>query len=120
MTVRGVRGATMLQKNDSEEMNEAVIELLQEIFNKNTIDNKDIISIFFTSTKDLNCAFPAAAARKLGLGDVPLICSQEIDVPNSASKVVRILMHINTHLNRDEIKHIYLRGAEILRQDLAQ
>jgi len=120
MTVRGVRGATMLQKNDSQEMNDAVIELLQEILNKNKIENKDLISIIFTSTKDLNCSFPAAAARKLGLGDVPLICSQEIDVPNAASKVVRILMHINTDLNRDEIKHIYLRGAEILRQDLAQ
>ena len=120
MNVRGVRGATMLEKNDSDEMSEAVIELLQEIFKKNSIENKDLISIFFTSTKELNCAFPAAAARKLGLGDVPLICSQEIDVPGAPKNVVRILMHINTNANRDEIKHIYLRGAEILRQDLAQ
>lgn len=120
MNVRGVRGATMLEKNDATEMNEAVIELLQEILNKNDIKNNDLISIFFTSTKDLDCAFPAAAARKLGLGDVPLICSQEIDVPNAPSKVVRLLMHINTNLNRDEIKHVYLRGAEVLRQDLAQ
>ncbi|MFM1825528.1 MAG: chorismate mutase [Actinomycetota bacterium] len=120
MTVRGIRGATMLNNNDADELNDAVIELLQEIFNKNNIDNKDLISIFFTSTKDLNCAFPAAAARKIGLGDVPLICSQEIDVPNSPAKVVRILMHVNTEKDRDQIKHIYLRGAEVLRQDLAQ
>ena len=120
MTVRGVRGATMLKENNSEEMNEAVIELLQELFEKNGIQNNDLISIFFTSTKDLNCSFPAAAARKLGLGDVPLICSQEIDVPNAPAKVVRILMHVNTELERNQIKHVYLRGAEVLRQDLAQ
>jgi chorismate mutase len=120
MKIRGIRGATMLKQNDPNEMKEAVVELLEELFKKNDVKNSDIISIIFTSTKDLNCSFPAAAARHIGLEDVPLICSQEIDVPNSPEKVVRIMMHVNSELERNQIKHIYLRGAEILRQDLAQ
>ncbi len=120
MNVRAIRGATMLTQNDASEMKEAVVELLQEILKKNNVQNNEIISIFFTSTKDLDCAFPAASARNIGLEDVPLICSQEIDVPDAPKKVVRIMMHVNSNLERNEIKHIYLRGAEILRQDLAQ
>ena len=93
MKLVGLRGATMLKKNDATEMQSAVIELLSEMIAKNNIKNEDLVSIIFTTTEDLNCAFPAAAAREIGLGDVPLLCSKEIDVPNAPKLVVRILMH---------------------------
>jgi chorismate mutase len=64
--------------------------------------------------------FPAAAARGIGLGDVPLLCAQEIAVPGALPHVVRVLMHAELDRPRGEIAHVYLRGAEVLRQDLAQ
>ena len=80
----------------------------------------DLVSILFTATPDLHCAFPAAAARELGLVDVPLICAQELDIAGALPRAVRALVHAETDLPRDEIAHVYLRGAEVLRQDLAQ
>jgi chorismate mutase len=120
MRLIGIRGATMLQKNDAIEMKSAVIELLQEMLGKNKVQNDDLVSIIFTTTEDLNCAFPAASARELGLGDVPLLCSKEIEVPGAPKLVIRILIHTYSELSRKNVSHIYLRGAEILRQDLAQ
>jgi chorismate mutase len=78
------------------------------------------VSVIFTSTPDLVCMFPAAAARDLGLGDVPLLCAQEIAVPGALSHVVRVLAHCELDRARAEVTHVYLRGAEVLRQDLAQ
>ena len=120
MRLIGIRGATMLQKNDAVEMKAAVIELLKESLEKNKVKNEDLVSIIFTTTGDLNCSFPAASAREIGLGDVPLLCSKEIDVPGAPKLVVRILIHTYSDLDRKNVSHIYLRGAEILRQDLAQ
>jgi chorismate mutase len=111
MRLIGIRGATMLQKNDAVEMKAAVIELLKESLDKNNVKNEDLVSIIFTTTEDLNCAFPAASAREIGLGDVP---------PGAPKLVVRILIHTYSDLDRKDVTHIYLRGAEILRQDLAQ
>lgn len=118
--MRAIRGATMLQNNSAEEMKDATKELLFEMMLKNNVDNSDLISIILTATVDLNCAFPAAAAREMGMGDVPLLCSVEMNVVGAPEKVVRVLMHCETDLKRSEITHVYLRGAEILRQDLAQ
>lgn len=120
MPVRAVRGATRLQTDDSVEMTEAVEELVTEMLSRNGLSNDALISILFTSTPDLVCMFPAAAARGLGLGDVPLICAQEIAVPGALSQVVRVLAHVETTIDRSQIQHVYLRGAEVLRQDLAQ
>lgn len=120
MPVRAVRGATRLQADDSVEMTEAVEELVTEMLSRNGLSNDALISILFTSTPDLVCMFPAAAARGLGLGDVPLICAQEIAVPGALSQVVRVLAHVETTIDRSQIQHVYLRGAEVLRQDLAQ
>jgi chorismate mutase len=120
MRLIGIRGATMLKKNNATEMKSAVIELLNESLRKNNVSKEDLVSIIFTTTEDLNCAFPAASAREIGLGDVPLLCSKEIEVPDSPKLVVRILIHTYSDLERKNVSHIYLRGAEILRQDLAQ
>ena len=120
MNTRAIRGATCLQRDDAAEMAEAVTELLTELLTRNSITTDDLVSILFTSTPDLHSAFPAAAARGVGLSDVPLICAQEIDVAGAMEKVVRVMVHAQTSKARAEIKHVYLRGAEALRQNIAQ
>ncbi|MEY3734389.1 MAG: chorismate mutase [Actinomycetota bacterium] len=119
MPMRGFRGATMLQADDAEEMAVAVVELVNEMLARNGVSTDDLVSILFTATPDLHCAFPAASARTLGLQDVPLICAQELDIDGAAPRVVRVLVHAESTLPRADIQHVYLRGAEVLRQDLA-
>ena len=120
MRVRAIRGATQLREDNLEEMTQAVTELLKEIFSKNALQKEDLISIFFTATEDLICDFPAAAARQLDLGDIPLICAREIPVVGALPKVVRVMVHAYSERSHTEIKHIYTRGAEVLRRDIAQ
>ena len=120
MKVRAIRGATQLRFDDPQEMAVAVTELLAELFEKNGIVKADLISILFTSTPDLVCDFPAAAARKLDLGDIPLMCAQEIPVAGALPRVVRVMIHTYSQLSHGEMKHIYKRGAEVLRRDIAQ
>ncbi len=120
MSVRALRGATRLSADDPAEMTEAVVELVRTMLERNRVGTEALISVIFTSTPDLVCMFPAAAAREIGLGDVPLICAQEIAVPGALSRVVRVMAHAELDLPRSQVAHVYLRGAEALRQDLAQ
>jgi chorismate mutase len=120
MKTRGIRGATQVASNSQEEINTGVLELVKAMLAENSVDLSELISIIFTVTVDLNAQFPAVAARELGLGNVPLLCSVEIDVPNALPRVIRVLMHINSDKGLDQIKHIYLHGATALRRDIAQ
>lgn len=116
--LRGIRGATCLQRDDAAEMAEAVVELLGEMLARNGVDKSDVVSVILTCTPDLTSAFPAAGARSFGLLDTPLMCAQEMDVDGALPRVVRILAHVESAVPRAEIHHVYLRGAEVLRQDL--
>jgi chorismate mutase len=118
--IRALRGATQLSVDSADEMTEAVVELLTELLDRNGLGTDDLVSIIFTSTPDLRSAFPAACARTLGIGDVPLLCAQELDVENALPRVVRVMVHAELDRPRAEVVHVYLRGAEALRQDLAQ
>ncbi len=120
MRIRGIRGAIQLDKDTADEMVEAVSDLLTQMLTANQIATEDLISIILTATPDLTSEFPAVAARKIGLGTVPLLCSVEIDVPQSLPRVVRVLMHAHLERSLADVKHIYLRGATVLRKDLAQ
>ena len=120
MATRAIRGATRLTADDPAEMAEAVVELVSAMLERNDLATDDLISVIFTATPDLVSMFPAAAARGLGLGDVPLLCAQEIDVAGALTRVVRVLLHAELDRARAEVVHVYLRGAEVLRQDLAQ
>jgi len=120
MAVRAIRGATMLRADDRAEMLEAVPELLRTIFERNDLDNESLISIVLTATPDLHSEFPAVGARELGLGDVPLLCTQELAIDGALPRVVRVLIHADIERPRSEIAHVYLRGTEVLRRDLAQ
>jgi len=117
--VRGIRGAITALENTKESIMEATRELLLAIVRENELNTEDIASIFFTVTADLNADFPASAARDLGWVYVPLLCATEIDVPGSMTRVIRVLVHVNTTKKQDEIKHIYLRNAVGLRKDLS-
>ncbi|GMA89240.1 hypothetical protein GCM10025868_44900 [Angustibacter aerolatus] len=74
----------------------------------------------FTVTADVRSEFPAVAARELGMGDVPLLCTTEIDVPGALPRVVRLMAHVETDAPRAQVQHVYLRGAAALRRDIAQ
>jgi len=116
----GIRGATCLENDDADEMFAAVGELLGEMLGRNSVSPQDVVSVILTCTPDLTSAFPAAGARVFGLVDTPLMCAQEMDVDGALAKVVRVLAHVETTTPRSEIQHVYLRGAEVLRQDLQQ
>ena len=120
MTLRGIRGATCLAADDADEMREAVSELLGAILERNRLHTDDLVSIVLTGTPDLTCAFPAAGARDFGLVDVPLLCAQEMAIAGALPLTVRILVHADLEVPRRDVQHVYLRGAEVLRQDLAQ
>ncbi|MFO7952395.1 MAG: chorismate mutase [Bacillota bacterium] len=114
--VRGIRGATVAKTNDSEEICRVTGELLKEMSIKNQLDTEMISAVFFSATPDLNKAFPAKAARKMGWQTVPLFCQVEIDVPEAIKHCIRILILVNTELAQDQIEHVYLKGTEILRK----
>ena len=117
--VRGIRGATTVKENKAEDILKATAKLLQAIVEENNLKAEDIASVIFTVTPDLNAEFPATATREfLGWKYVPLICGQEINVPDRAKKCIRVLIHVNTDRAQDELKHIYQNEAVQLREDL--
>jgi chorismate mutase len=117
--VRGIRGAINVSQNSTSEIHIATRELLRKMARANSVNKEDIASIYFTLTPDLNACFPASAARELGWTNVPLLCASEVGVPGAMAFVIRVLMHVNTEKTQQEIKHIYLRDARALREDLA-
>ncbi|MET8140297.1 chorismate mutase [Sphaerisporangium sp. NPDC005288] len=118
--VRAIRGAVQIDSNDREAILEGVTELVSEVMERNRLTTDEVISVIFTATPDLTAEFPALAARKLGFHDVPLICASEIDVPGALPRVVRLMAHVATDRPRQQIQHVYLRGAAALRVDIAQ
>ena len=120
MPCRGIRGVTTVESDTADVISAATRELLTRIVEANDIAVKDIASAFFTVTPDLTAAFPARAARELGWQHVALLDAQEIPVPGSLPRCVRVLIHWNTEKPQAEIRHVYLRGATSLRPDLEE
>lgn len=119
MPVRGLRGAISCDENTPESILNATRELLQEILRANDLtDFEEIVSAIFTTTPDLNAAFPAEAARELGMHQVPLLCGTEIAVPGGMPRCIRILLHVNTDKRQTDMVHVYLRDAKRLRPDV--
>ena len=120
MAVRAVRGATQLEQDTREHMLERVVEMVTDVMESNALGVDDFISVIFTATSDLVSEFPAYAARRLGFGDVPLICARELEVEGAMPRVVRMMAHVETDLARADITHVYLHGAANLRRDLTR
>lgn len=120
MAVRAVRGATQLDEDTREHMLDRVAEMVLDVMESNGLEVDDFISVIFTATSDLVSEFPAYAARRLGFGDVPLICARELEIAGSMPRVVRMMAHVETDLSRREVTHVYLHGAANLRRDLTK
>jgi chorismate mutase len=120
MNVRAIRGAIQVTANEATVIGEGSKELLSAILTANALDISDVISVLLTASPDLNAAFPASAAREIGFASVPLLCAQEIDVPNALPRTIRVMLHCNTERSTAQIEHVYLHGATVLRKDLAQ
>jgi len=117
-TVRGLRGATTVDEDTVVQVTERSQELMRTLLERNDLDEDDIISIVFTATPDVSSTFPATAIRAIGFGAVPLLCAAEIAVPGSMPLCIRVLLHVHTTRSRDEMHHVYLHGAQGLRDDL--
>jgi chorismate mutase len=113
--LRALRGAITVDQNDADAILDATEELVRELIERNSLEPERMVSCIFTCTGDLNAAFPAEAARRLGLSSVPLLCAREIEVPGSLPRVIRVLVHCYAD---GEAKHVYLREAASLRRDL--
>ena len=118
--VRALRGATTVDEDTAEQVNERVHALVRLMLERNGVDHDDLISILFTATDDIHSVFPATAARQVGLGDVPLICARELSIIGGTPLCIRVMMHLVTDKGRNELHHVYLEGAKGLRDDLPE
>jgi len=118
MRVRAARGAIVVNRDEADALLEATGRLLAAVLESNAVEAEDLVSILFTATDDLRSAFPAEAARRMGLGAVPLMCAREIPVDGSMARVIRVLVHFHSERRLDEVTHVSLDGAESLRDDL--
>ncbi|NMD70321.1 chorismate mutase [Bacillus sp. DNRA2] len=117
--IRGVRGAITVKEDNEAEIISATEKLIRQMIEENQMKADQVASIIFTVTEDLKSTFPAKAVRGIeGWRYVPVMCMQEIPVPVSLKKCIRVMMHVNTNTVQEDIMHVYLEGAEILRPDL--
>ena len=117
-TVRGLRGATTVDADTVAQVTERSQELMGELMARNELVEDDIVSALFTTTADVTSIFPATAIREIGFGAVPLLCAAEIAVPGAMPQCIRVLLHVYTTRARAEMHHVYLHGAQGLRDDL--
>ncbi|HLH14846.1 MAG TPA: chorismate mutase [Solirubrobacteraceae bacterium] len=117
MRLFALRGATSVERNDAEDILAATGDLMREIMQRNALTPENVVSCIFTATRDLNAEFPAVAARALGFERVPLLCAQEIPVPQSMPRVIRVLIHYHAE-EAHTPAHVYLGEAQALRVDL--
>lgn len=120
MRIWALRGAITLESDTRSQVQAQTQRLVKEMLARNDIAHEDIVSVVFTATEDITADFPAAAARELGLGDVPLLCARELTIDGGMPLCVRILMHAYTDRARGELHHVYLDGARSLRDDLPE
>lgn len=118
--VRALRGATTVADDEAEEIVVATAELLETMLERNDVAHDDLVSMVFTTTSDVTAEFPAAAARRIGISDIPLLCAREIEVPGAVPRCIRVLVHLYTARDYSSLRHVYLRGARQLRTDLAE
>lgn len=119
-SLRALRGATTFDVDEAGHVGERVVELVGEMLERNGVHHDALVSIIFTATDDLTSAFPATAARTIGLGDVPLLCTRELAIEGSMPRCIRVLMHLESELDRTQLRHVYLHEARTLRDDLPE
>lgn len=120
MRVRALRGATTADENTREAIIEATTELLEEMLDRNDVPTDDLIFIIFTATEDITAEFPAAASRKIGLSHIPVLSARELSVEDALPMTIRALMLLYVEKAREQLRHVYLKGARQLRMDLPE
>jgi monofunctional chorismate mutase len=119
IAVRGLRGATTVEADRAELIDDAVRELLTELLDRNGLTAAEVVSAWFTSTADLTSEFPAHGARRhLGWEEVPMLCAQELEVDGALERCVRVLLHVEV-ARGTVLRPVYLRDAVTLRPDRA-
>jgi chorismate mutase len=118
VSVRAIRGATQVEADDKEHVLAVTRELISELLESNKLAPDDVISITFSTTRDVASVAPAVAARQLGLNDTALMCVQEMHVAGAMPRLIRLVAHIDTDLPRDQVQNVYLRGTQTLRSEL--
>ena len=112
-----IRGATTSKGDTNDFIKEAVIELIKELITRNNLNQKNIISITFTVTKDLTSCFPASIARKnFNFDNVALLDCQQMFVPNDINFCIRLLALVYLESDRMPL-HPYLNESYKLRPD---
>jgi chorismate mutase len=117
MRLIAIRGANSVSANEEDPILDATEEVMRELLARNGLDPEDLVSCLFTLTPDLDAQFPAVAARRIGLDQVPLMCAREIPVPGAMPKVIRVLVHAYADDGK-KAQHVYLGDTPALRRDL--
>lgn len=117
--LRGIRGAIQVERNERECILDAAEELMRKIVSANHIKKEDVVSVFFTATPDINAEFPAYVLRKMGWNHLPVLCAQEMNVPDAMCRVIRVLVHAYSSQRHKEIRHQYLGPTIQFRPDLS-
>lgn len=118
--VRALRGATTLERDEREHLIERTQELIATLFERNGLDEDDLVSLVFTATDDISSAYPAEAARDAGITHVPLLCARELEIDGGIPRCIRVLVHTYTDADPRDLRHVYLHGARQLRTDLPE
>ena len=119
MKISAIRGAITVDSNTIEDIKNATVELFTTVIKENNLTPENIAFLNFSATKDINKVYPAKFIRtELGITTIPMMCYQEMDVENSLKMCIRLLIVTNTINSEFEAKHIYLKGAKILRPDI--
>lgn len=117
--IRGIRGATTIRVNTEQEIVLQTKRLFEEIIEHNQLNPVDVASVFISVTDDVTAAFPAKALRLInGWTYVPVMCMREMNVPDALEHCIRIMMHVNTTIDQQDLHHVYLENAVVLRPDL--
>ncbi len=120
--VVALRGAITLDADTRDEVLRRTAEMLQAVLDRNGLEPSDLISLILTATDDITTEFPAAAVRKAGISDVPMLCARELGIVGESNipLCIRVMAHAYTDRPREELRHAYLRGARQLRSDLPE
>jgi chorismate mutase len=118
MPLRALRGATTVTADEAVLLADATQELLRALLDRNAIDLSQVVSAFFTCTGDLTSGYPAQAARAMGWTQVPMLCAAELPVRDALPRCIRVLLHVEVPTDAPPVRHAYLRGAVVLREDL--
>ncbi len=120
MAVRALRGAITVDRDSVDDIKDRTVELVLALLERNGLDEDHLISVLFSATPDLSAAPPAVGLREVGFGDVPLLCVAEMPTDEGLDRCIRILLHVECDHPRSRLRHVFLRGATVLRPDLAE